>query len=270
MKLRPLAIETHVTHKCNLFCKGCVHYSDYGHKKEIDYDELILSMENWSNRISPQLFAILGGEPLIYKNLSSFILKSKEIWKESKLLLVSNGFLIKNHKDLPDALRKTNCRLDISIHDNSNEYLKKVEEIKDILKSDSWKNVEVRWRESYLSWYSPYKGYGNNMHPFNENKIKESWEICQSKKCTQLFEGKLWKCPAIAYLKMQDEKIKLHSDWHTYIKNYTPLDVNCSDDELKLFFEKKEEFICNMCPSTLQSKIIKNPLEKTKYLVSLL
>lgn len=270
MKLRPLTIETHVTHKCNLFCKGCVHYSDYGHKNEIDYDELILSMEKWADRISPQLFAILGGEPLIYKNLCNFILKCREIWKESKLLLVSNGFLIKNHKELPDILKRTNCRLDISIHDNSNQYLKKVEEIKDFLKNDNWKNVEIRWRESYLSWYAPYKGYGNNMRPFNENKIKESCNICPSKKCIQLFEGKLWKCPAIAYLKMQDDKIKLHSDWQNYIKNYIPLNVNCSDNELKSFFKKEEEFICNMCPSILQSKIMKNPLEKPKYLVNLL
>ena len=58
-------------------------------------------------------------------------------------------------------------------------------------------------RPSVVHWLAQYKGFGDKMEPFEDNNPKSSWNACVSKLCVQLHQGKLWKCPALAYLPMQ-------------------------------------------------------------------
>jgi hypothetical protein len=64
----------------------------------------------------------------------------------------------------------------------------------------------------------------------------------------QLFEGKLWKCAKIAYLRLIKE---LSEDWTPYL-NYRPLFSGCTDEELRDFIGKREEPCCGMCPSAVE------------------
>ncbi|MFQ5732854.1 MAG: hypothetical protein ACE5KM_12980, partial [Planctomycetaceae bacterium] len=66
--------------------------------------------------------------------------------------------------------------------------------------------------------------------------------------CLQLHDGKLWKCPAIAYLGIQDRKYGLGESWKPYLA-YEPLEVECSDAELREFVERRVEAACGMCPA---------------------
>ena len=86
------------------------------------------------------------------------------------------------------------------------------------------------------------------MMPFEDENPKKSWKHCISKDALQLHEGKLWKCPPLAYLPMQAEKYNLSAKWDEYLK-YKPLEVECTDEELKNFLNKKEESFCSMCPA---------------------
>jgi len=57
------------------------------------------------------------------------------------------------------------------------------------------------------------------MMPFADGDPRSSWEVCR-----QLHEGKLWKCPNIAYLGMQAEKFSLDPAWEPYLE-YVPLSM---------------------------------------------
>ena len=107
-------LEWHITHNCNLSCEGCMHFTNHGHSSNISVDDLIKWYSLWNKRISPKSMAILGGEPLLHKNLIDIIYLTKESWKQpenSYFEIVSNGLLLdkEKHKNLPKALKDTNC-----------------------------------------------------------------------------------------------------------------------------------------------------------------
>ena len=83
------------------------------------------------------------------------------------------------------------------------------------------------------------------MEPYEDNDPISSWDVCVSRLCVQLWEGKLWKCPGLAYLPMQAEKYNLSDKWNPYLK-YVPLSP---DGDIKKFFLRKAESFCSMCPA---------------------
>lgn len=86
------------------------------------------------------------------------------------------------------------------------------------------------------------------MEPFKDGQQRQSWERCPAKHYPQLFEGKIWKCAPLAYLKLQDAKYRLSDSWKPYLQ-YRPLESNCTDEQLAEFFQREEESFCAMCPA---------------------
>ena len=252
MKIKTIqSLQIHVTHSCNLTCESCSHYSNQGHTGVLSLDEANHWMKLWSPRISPQVFTLLGGEPTIHPNLTEFISLSKKNWPDAKLILQTNGFFLHRHPNLSRVLRNSNCRIHLSIHHNSPEYVMRLKPILALL--DQWREdgIDVFYENALDRWTRRYHGYGSTMKPFRDNNPRRSWEICPAKECPQLFEGKIWKCAALAYLKLQDAKYKLSPEWDPYLK-YKPLDPNCTEEDLETFFDKEEESYCSMCSANLE------------------
>ena len=125
-------LEWHITHNCNLSCQGCSHFTNHGHDWFAEIETLKEWYSYWNKRISPHTIAILGGEPLLHKNVIDIIYLTREMWNQPlessiKLIypryeIVTNGILIdeEKHKDLPKALKDTDCVLSVSIHSNKN------------------------------------------------------------------------------------------------------------------------------------------------------
>lgn len=276
-------LEWHITHNCNFSCEGCTHFTNHGHDWFIDIDTLKKWYSQWNKRISPQTMAILGGEPLLHKDIIHIIYLTKEMWVQPlssnveypfpKYEIVTNGVLLdeKKHKNLPKALADTDCTLSISIHQDANinfEYDKKLKKCFSIVKK--WKkeyNIKVNIYDSFNSWIRAYKDFGINSEPFNDNDIEKSWNNCPTgKNCFQLHNENIYKCSLTAYLQLQKNKYgPLFSEkWDPYLK-YVPLKPNCSDEDIIKFFNKTAEPVCAMCPSN--PKIFKknNPLIPTSY-----
>ena len=86
------------------------------------------------------------------------------------------------------------------------------------------------------------------MAPFDDQDPRSSWEHCKARECKQLFEGRIWKCAPLAYLRKQNEKHHLSPAWSPYLA-YEPLGPECSDSELADFLATEEEWYCGMCPA---------------------
>lgn len=76
---------------------------------------------------------------------------------------------------------------------------------------------------------------------------------------TQLFEGRIWKCAPLAYLRMQDAKYALSPRWKPYL-GYEPLAPGCAQLELDAFFDREEESHCAMCPAAPQTFAMPLPI----------
>lgn len=248
-KLQIHNLEIHVTHACNLACKACSHFSNENVGTNVSLASLTEQMSFWSHRIAPKQFSILGGEPALNPELTEIVRECRNQWPDSRLVLVSNGFRLFKHPLLPQALEETGCELHVSIHHKGSEYTQKVEAVRELL--NEWQNefaFKLEYRSSSENWRMTFEGEGAEIRPRDDNDAEASWKICPSKYCPQIFEGKLWKCPQVAYLRLMNRKHQLSDEWSEYL-DYQPLEPYCSTNELKEFLNRKVESICKMCPA---------------------
>lgn len=241
-------LEYHVIHGCNLKCQGCSHFSHVLKGGLKTGDNLTEELEPWTKRINIESFCLMGGEPLLNPNIKSLIEISRNLLPYSKINITTNGLLLENNFIDFDLLQKNKISLIVSLHSYSKIYLEKFNLIK--LKLDEWKNLglDITIRNSVQNWTKRYNEVDGQILPYYDNNPKESYEICMSKKCKQLHQGRLWKCPTSAYSKLLDS----FQEWDL-MKNYHGISVECTEEELLCFLEKKEENICSHCPNVLLS-----------------
>lgn len=248
-------LDLHITHTCNLTCESCSDFTNHKLTGMLSLQDANEWMLNWNKKLKPKQFILLGGEPTLNKDLVEFLYLSRQMWRESQLILSSNAFFLHLHPTLGRDLKNTDTILTISIHDVSKEYLNNIKS--NLILCKEWMqeyNIKVSIILAYKKWRSIYKGYGSNIIPFEDNDPESSWKSCFMREfdddshCYQLHEGKIWKCPPIAYLPLMAKKYKLSEKWDSYLR-YKPLDQNCSDEEMLEFFSRGAESICGMCPA---------------------
>jgi hypothetical protein len=257
-------LETHCTHLCNLNCAGCTHYSNHHHGTHVPVDYADEQMKMWNKLLFTKRFGILGGEPALHPNLPQFIEMTRKNWPKSVISVVSNGLLLpKLHPDLGKTLQRNKCVLVLNQHYDSPEFSAQFEESARIIKGWSKKyEIPISLRKSFKIWRLQYLGFGDNMMPFTDNDAITSWKNCPAKRCFVLFEGKIWKCPPIAYLQLQARKFNLNFAWEPYI-NYTPLDrLTCSRADIRHFFSLHAESCCAMCPAFPRNIALPDPTNK--------
>lgn len=261
--MQPIHIlEYHLAHGCNLSCHQCSHYSNFKPQGVLPRtDDTEKEYQAWSNRLRPYTFALLGGEPTLNPYLTDHVYLARQYWPNSNLLLVSNGFFLKRHPELPSALMKNRCFLEISQHGITENYLKEFESCLEILKQwiSDYPFLPVKIRMSHESWMRQYKMENGKPFPFSSDP-KESYSICMQKNCTQLYSKKLWKCPAIAYFKLMEKKMNISNlkEWQLF-RDYSACDPGCTEDELKKFLEKKEIPQCSLCPAEKEKFVHPDP-----------
>lgn len=243
-------LEIHLVHGCNFRCESCSHYSNQGHKGVLSLEEADHSMGRWSARVQPGRISLLGGEPTLHPQLAEFFKLARRHWPGTHLQLVTNGSFLHRHPRLPHVLQQdANTSVVLSIHHGAPEYHERLRPVLSILQH--WQRahgVRVLRRESFKNWTRRYRGFGARMEPYDDRQPRQSWEKCPAKYAAQLFEGKIWKCGPLAYLKLQQAKYQLSEKWAPYLQ-YRPLDPGCTDEELDAFFAREEESFCGMCPA---------------------
>ena len=241
-------LEIHVAHSCNLACESCSHYSNQGHKGVLPIEVAAQWMAPWADRLAPRVFSLLGGEPAIHPLLADFVPLVRSFWPRAHLRLVSNGFLLARHPELPKRLAEAgNARLTVSIHHGSEAYRHRLLPVAALLRS--WidnHGIDIVFADSHANWTRRYHGAGAAMEPFEDARPRRSWKNCNARYCPQLLDGGIWKCAPLAYLPMQDRKFGLSPKWTPYL-DYRPLPSTCSDAELRAFFGREEESYCSMC-----------------------
>lgn len=251
--LRIPHLEMDLAHLCNLHCDGCTHYSNYTLKGIVDYDAGSVWLRQWAERITPDWFAFLGGEPTLNPRLTDYIRLAAELWPATTRVLVSNGFFLDRHPDLFTVMAETGTRLDISVHSQDADYVRRLTpQFQRIMAAKRELGLSVIFRNS-LEFYRSYRGTSQGMRPYDDGKPRHSWAVCRNKNCKTLHQGKLWKCPPIAFLGLVADKFTLDrvEEWQPYLA-YDGIGPEIDDAGLANFFLREEEAICAMCPSRLE------------------
>lgn len=251
-------IEIQIANGCNLTCQSCSHYTNVGGGKNLSAAEVEDWIREWNEVLLPENFIIMGGEPTLNKDLLQITRISCELWKHSKVKIVTNGYFLKNHPRLPEIMHDMKVSLEISLKSDSDEYRKQMAPVRELV--DSWTEryrIDVRWREDQKSWLKVYHGYGPNIKPFEDNDPAESYRNCGQKVCRALHERCIWKCPRLAYL--HTYKFKLDDSWDKYLK-YEPLRPGASLSQIRKFFTEEEIPECSMCPAKKHRMELPSPL----------
>lgn len=178
-------LELHVHDGCNLKCKGCLHYSNlFGMDEKPDGDVIIRDIQRISEKCEIFQLRLLGGEPLLRKDLAEILLKIRKTLPDTDIAIVTNGTLItKQKKELFDVMKETNVGFNITLYPPTYE---KRNEIHKVLDENGVAYGSHKTRADEFS-----KGF--LIKPNNSAEIK-SHEICVSKGCLFLRNGRIYKC----------------------------------------------------------------------------
>jgi hypothetical protein len=242
-------IEFHASHTCNLRCQSCSHFAPSSLGSPVVPEEAFRQMEPWGKRLSPARFNILGGEPTLNPRLSEILMIARRCWPDDSIHLVTNGFFLDRHPDLPSALLKTGARLIVTKHDDTPEYERRWRDIERVLNGFRAQKIDVKIGVSNRAWTLRYHGSGNAIRPFRDDDQRASWTNCVCRHCHQLHDGLLWKCPILAYLPALSRRWPEISDEWALGLAYRPLRPDASDDEVRVWFALEDEPQCSLCPA---------------------
>lgn len=228
---------------CNRACRSCTHFAGYGHDL-ISVAEADRQMALWSQRLAPRLFILYGGEPCLNPDLVEIIHVAARHFP--RLRLNTNGMLLHRHPGLREALAATNAHLFVSIYRDLGE--DGLRPIFDLL--HAWRETGVRiGLKPDKIWTLRYRGAGGEILPYDNGNPVASWCRCTSRWCFQLRDGRIYKCPHVAYLPMAKAKFPNLSDAWDLGLAYRPLEPSATDEEIAAFVERRAEPVCGLCPA---------------------
>lgn len=109
-------LRVSVTDRCNFHCKYCMPSHDFNnipHSKVLSYEEMLFAIEVFSE-IGVKKIRVTGGEPLVRKDIGSFLERIGHIKGIEETTLTTNGALLKKFTDeiKSAGIRRINVSLD--------------------------------------------------------------------------------------------------------------------------------------------------------------
>ena len=239
-----LHLESMLVDGCNLRCEFCNTFSPYL-KGYTPAEELLESFAQWSKKVKPQYFILIGGEPLLHPELARIIRESAKIWKDSRLWLTTNGLLLDRVKpDVLQAMKDTGIELTVSEHTLEPEHRKTLDAVYVRLKEAG---IRFVIRPSRSHWIAMYQyGESGNLLPYKSNP-KQAWNNCLFRGCTTILGNKLFRCAALVHVHNAVQKGGLDAeDWKTAL-TYQPLTLQSTPEEIVKHLRRREIPECSAC-----------------------
>jgi len=256
--------DVHLAHACNFSCESCSHFSNYHFSGVLTLEVAEVWYQKWATRLRPFRINLLGGEPAINPKFSEHVLLARRYWPSARLRIYTNGFLLHRHPQLPEAMQMAgNTILELSKHYDSQEYLARFEAV--VRMVQFWRaqhGIDFEIVDSFKHWTRRYIDDNGTLRPYHDNNPQQSWSTCRAKHCIQMHDGKLWKCPMLAYLPMAKRQLNLSPEWDYYL-TYRALDADCSEGQLKKFLTGSVEPYCAACPTQSRPFQKSNPMAGT-------
>ena len=261
---RMLSIHSH--NGCNMACRGCNHHSGLlAPGSSLPIDNLLRDIEILLPRIHVwSHISVLGGEALIEPRTKEVVKLIRDMSEGVYVKIFSNGLLIPQNTDWILEHMKEGGIFRISLHiPPTDERLGRTDKTGDITYENVRNFIEIAEKEgidmSLLEisenwddlWFDLLQWKDNKLYPWEDNNIEKSFEYCTAPN-VQLYLGKLWKCPSIAYLRETLVSTGQVDDpvWQKYL-NYHATPIDAPIEELYAMADEvlNPHEICNKCPS---------------------
>ena len=235
-------VEFYITNVCNLSCRGCNRFNDLnfkGHQRWVDHAS---AYEAWANRLDIPRITIIGGEPTLNPDLELWASNLRRLWPDAVIMIQTNGtYQRPEHLTFWD---KYAVGFGLSLHDPATA-----------------ENLKERWKyhagvvEAYTFHQSTVIKQ-DSYHILHTSDPVKAFSACDMKHDHTMYQGKLYKCPAMSNLPDFDQQFDLRLDdrQRELLYSYKPLTVDCSEEELQQFVATKDKHIpqCEFCPQDLR------------------
>jgi len=85
-------LEMHLASHCNMYCKGCSHFSPISEVRFASLSEIERDLKRLKFLFSNiKVIRLLGGEPLIHKDIVKFLYMVRDIFKNANIYIATNG-----------------------------------------------------------------------------------------------------------------------------------------------------------------------------------
>lgn len=193
MKRKIKRLELHIARHCNMSCRGCSHLAPLASSNYINEDITIQSLKILEPLLTCDTVHLLGGEPLLYDNITEFAYKVKQIGIANKISLATNGLLLdKVDRSFWNVIDEVN----ISIYNYNNDIINKITECAKQISLDYNTKFNLYYFESFREPYSEVKCQDTKL----VQQVYESCVITHNWQCFNLYNDFLFKCPQACIL----------------------------------------------------------------------
>lgn len=229
-------LEVFITEKCTLRCRDCSHLIKYyDHPENYDMDSILRYLGNVLEVVDYlEEVIILGGEPLLHKDLPRLLDYCYASEKIGDITIISNGTVIPT-SDIVEAMKRNRVRLRLSDYGSLSVNLPKVRKLCDEQKIECFVLHEL--------WTDMGQIY---RHEYGMDELNSLFADCPFAFDLLLLEGQLCRCAHVAHL---NHLRKIDTSEHDCI-DFTKLsmeDVDKKRDELRQYMQIDYLEGCQYC-----------------------
>ena len=188
-----IKVDVPITDRCNLACKACSHFAPIANGAPmVDREDIAASLELLKRACGDIVFTVflIGGEPLLHRDLEAIIRGTREIFPDSERYVVSNMLLYGRWRGVfRDLLPQTGTALGYSCYGEVNRRV-----------------IEVARKDSETHHF-PFVQFGTNPPEFTsylkstDPKYPATGKTgCYMAKCPTLIGNYLYLCSPVSYL----------------------------------------------------------------------
>jgi hypothetical protein len=275
--------EFYITNHCNIDCDGCNRFNNFKYSGSEDWENYRSVYKEWASILDIKHIAILGGEPLLHKNLDNIISDIRSFWPDCNLEITTNGLLIEKIKpNVVESLKNNNVQIYCSIHkpewvDQIKEsVIAKFGDLKLINKkrilpnnpagSDTFisnAGNKIILEYTYFFRQPAIIKTNNNKFTLHSSNYKIAHSQCDMKKSHHFSKGNLYKCGLMLTLpQIIQQKPNMFDINDTQLKllnSYSPITLEKLKSNPEIIDELSLPLLqCEFCPEKYNYKKIFN------------
>ncbi len=199
-------VEYHLIDSCNLNCAGCSHYSSLSDDKqgvslETLRKELLLLKEKTNDGMSLDWIRLLGGEPLLHKDINQCIHLTRELFPITKISIVTNGLLLsKKQEDFFETCVANDVKIQITDYG--------ILDIEELHSKITNRGVKCDVYRNGTNWYL------KNIR-LTSGRIDCLSHCYHKNTCNNYRKGRIYLCPQIAYIDVFNTYFNKNVEVHT-------------------------------------------------------
>ena len=193
-------LDYHLVEHCNLNCKCCSTFSPVAPKSFSSPEQFEKDMQRLHELIGDRVSQIhlLGGEPLLHPQAEEFAKICRKIYSQARIDFTTNGLLV---AQMPETFWQCLRENDVAIKYTQYPIPLDYQKMEEFVRSKGVR-VLTAGGEKAISTFRRIP-----INPKGTFNACKSYVQCPYVDCAQLWNGKLYRCPASAYSGLINQKL---------------------------------------------------------------